>query len=244
MIHETFCSTWFEYKRRISDLALDSEPHEAERYLFRGQGNAKWRLSSSFSRAFASYPPEKQDDIEEKLLANFGKELEGHPEFRDLASDRVSLTALAQHSGVPTRLLDWTESPYVAAFFAFQGHFYARITQHVPEQTVAVWALDSNSHVWSERQGVRLISVPGWYNERVRAQYGAFTESRTPFSCLEEYVEQFDDPSEPLQKFVMSSTLARTAMADLHWMGIRHSALFPGLDGHARAAITRTMLAV
>ncbi len=94
-----------------------------KRWLFRGQANKEWTLKSSLERAFESrgIPIARTDPIEEMILM----------EFRSLAhlfatsipndEDTIAWLTLIRHHGGPTRLLDFTESFYVAAYFALDS---------------------------------------------------------------------------------------------------------------------------
>jgi len=82
----------------------------------------------------------KRPNVSDQLLRTFSKECDGYPGIgSELDEDDDRLSALAQHHGLPTRLLDWTVSPYIAAFFAFS---YTFDTDAALDDYVAVWVLD------------------------------------------------------------------------------------------------------
>ncbi len=68
-------------------------------------------------------------------------------EAHHMPRDTVEWMALMQHHGAPTRLLDWSTSPYVAAFFALEEAVD-------PTATCAIWAIDA---AWCREQGTTLI---------------------------------------------------------------------------------------
>jgi len=228
--------SWEAYKAYISG---NLHPVRS-RYLFRGLGDESWRLSTTFDRTFEGTPDDRRAEIQSLLLANFRKECEHYPEYEELIQDDVLCLALAQHHGLPTRLLDWTESPYVAAYFAFQAHL---VKDGDPKKSVAIWILDKTvRRYWSGEYGVRLIAPVTWHNERLRRQFGWFTLAQVPYRSLEEYVVAMNNRENALRKLTLPASEAERALSDLDLMGISARELFADLAGAARNAYVRTVL--
>jgi hypothetical protein len=239
--------TWVEFKANVFKELFKDTTIQRGKYLFRGQKLPEWKLASTFDRSFPSIVDDnKRDEIELALLKHFKKECEDDSSLKNLVeNDDEALKALAQHYGVPTRLLDWTESPYVAAFFAFQhaiSVYNKTIADFNPENKIAIWALDSESSIWKRTHGVTIMCPKTWDNDRMRNQYGKFTLNQTPHHCLEKYVEQFSNATNALICFHIPHSQAHVALADLDLMGINNSSMYADLSGKALTAISKTVL--
>lgn len=108
----------------LLDRATPTQPDSAsgrfrENAVYRGMGNADWRLLTSLDRLGGVSPPHTKAHLEEHILRNFIRfarpYLPAHPE------NLWELLVIAEHHGLPTRLLDWTHSPLVALHFATLG---------------------------------------------------------------------------------------------------------------------------
>jgi FRG domain len=230
---------WTEFKR---DLFLELYPggrFQRGKYLFRGAGDADWQLSTAFDRQFASVSLAQRMRLWDELIAEWrqGCVDAGLPE--SVTGDDRALWALGQHHGLPTRMLDWSMSPYVAAFFAFRSHLMAMTSAR---EQVAVWVLHRDEPVWSGN-GVEIVAAPTLANNRLRNQVGRFTLCRAAVGCLEEHVQKLST-TVALTRCLIPATEAAGALGDLDAMGITDHELFPDLTGLADLATMRAALAV
>jgi hypothetical protein len=234
---ESFAS-WTEFKAEFTARLFGPGAFQRGRFLFRGHSHPGWTLTSTFDRMFAAQPKARRLEIAEHLLSGFKRSLEAFTIPAEARNDDSILLALGQHYGLPTRLLDWTESPYVAAFFA-----YNRTTLWGDlDNNIAIWALDTGNPIWSSQYGVEIVDVPSFGNQRIRNQAGKFTLARTPFSSLEDYAAAHADAGNALLKFLVPANDAQTALADLDAMGIHHAVVYPEIEGSAQMALFRTVM--
>ena len=177
-------------------------------WIYRGQRDSTWGLTPSALRpTFAGYSKgnraETQIDNERDAVLEFviesdraglnvpgdsylcrtrlnrKKGLIGTEEWP--SRETMETVAIAQHHGVPTRLLDFTRHPLVAAFFAAKGAYYA--DPNDPAEEFAVWALNLpflnflNKHGLPEFPGslnFLTVEVPHLDNEFLHAPRGLF----------------------------------------------------------------------
>lgn len=108
---ETRAESWLHLQELLfSDSWNDALKRHRSSYAFRGVNCAGYKLSTSLMRLGEAY-----DGMERNLLKQFQKYAHKHVVERDTEWHWLSI---AQHHGLPTRLLDWTYSPYVALHFA------------------------------------------------------------------------------------------------------------------------------
>jgi len=141
-------NTWREAEGHFLKIAASGRE-----VFFRGQADAEWPLQSKFARVIEKLAVKLNwsaqargltaQNVERELLDEFKKachRMSGSAQLPKELEDEDEFMAFAQHFGLPTRLLDWTRSPFISAFFAFDGNNTASV---FPDgHKIAIWAFD------------------------------------------------------------------------------------------------------
>ena len=113
------CSNWDEFKGHLLKyVALTRDMRDA--HIFRGHRDSNWKLESTLDRQFSKLSVLERSTKLKHLLGELANELYGL-ETKEIVQDSEVLELLGRHHGLPTTVLDWSRSPYVAAYFAFEG---------------------------------------------------------------------------------------------------------------------------
>jgi hypothetical protein len=221
---------WAGFKQYVSSL-------EGRRLLFRGQ-NEPWRLRTSFHRTGrADLARFIREDIP-ALYRNLSARTR-HVFNLDIPNENGAFYNLLQHHGYPTPLLDWTCSPYIAAFFAYNGinKSAEKIAKDDEKVRVLVfeyeqWKSDFNqilnlSCTSLHLSTCELIAIE---NERMVPQQSV--SMFTNIDDIESYIRTKETNEKKYLSVIDLPVKERTkVIRELSFMGITSGSLFPGLDG-------------
>jgi hypothetical protein len=238
------------------------------RWVFRGQRDAGWPLKTSIERVCAHIPPGKWKRAEEHLLRQFQRRLHQYQPLIPEMDDTHERLALMQHHGTPTRLLDWTRSPYIAAYFAVEAAssdapscvwiinrqaMHNATLNRTPDLLQAITlsrteALSDkavfNGFLFNSNTPSVVAVEPFRMNERLTVQQGLFllpTEVRESFVAnLNAPDPAGSSPDSHLERIVMKLEYGDRlrVLEELAKMNVTRASLFPGIDGFAQSLAT------
>ena len=148
--------------------------------VYRGAANASWPLLTSLDTLGGVRPPHSKAELEEHILRNFIRY--SRPFFPAAPINEWEVLIAAQHHGLPTRLVDWTYSPMVAAHFATVG------TGHETDR--AVWRLDWKAvhrHFRLPERALLIQDLEGIFGQEQPFTPRTLFDPRTrerPFACM------------------------------------------------------------
>jgi hypothetical protein len=223
-------------------------------WAFRGEVSARWPLVSSLTRRLQTFCEDRTlwPLREERALRVFRRKAHIYLSDRSALQDDLRCLALMQHHGAPTRLLDFTKSPYVAAFFALEDAVDDAAVYAL--NTPALWSAAPAADPSLTREHID-PRVPGnyerwfsanrwpsvWFGEplemdhRLVAQSGLFVLPGVLDQPLDRILEGYPSTQPLLVKIVLPRALREPAMQALYRMNVTNASLFPDLDGLARS---------
>jgi hypothetical protein len=219
-------ASWDAFRARLAQycrLSIDRR----RQLIFRGQSDASWLLQTTLDRFRDFAADDERERYFATLLRRFRRELLNLQEGDGWRLEGDALELMARHHGLPTPLLDWSESPFVASYFAFGGAAGF-------DRNVAVWVLD-RAKLPEDSSFVTIIDDETLlsHNRRAIRQRGVFLRVRTVAQPLETLLES------AIFKFELPVADAPLALAELDEMTITATSLFNDMEAAARTVARR-----
>ena len=246
-------SRWSDVASFASDMANFNR--EVTRFAFRGQSDVSWKVEPKLLRMLRHDPSESHFNTFEGVAEKdfFSRRRGILPAAVEEPVDQLGRWALMQHYGVPTRMLDWTESFYVALYFAVKENWacdgavfgfnrwqlrfdQGKLGDAVQEETFSPRRRESSSRL----AGLLCFSSPQ-PSPRELIQQGLFTVCEDAAydrgMVLDEMPQRAD--TTVTFKLVIPATLKAECLVQLRAMNVGAHSLFPDVGGIGMAVEER-----
>lgn len=192
-------------------------------WLYRGQADIEWALQPKAGR-----PPYTASNDSDLAVFSIwkGKAVA----YERLPEDDLECLALAQHHGLSTRLLDWSNNPLVATYFACKEE---------PSKDGALYLYFPRNVITSPHpkpQEIKEITqyIPRAIAPRIQRQSGRFTYHPMPQEAI-----GFGEIGHPfagqrLKRVKLPAPAKGQILMELNLCGINEEGIFPDLDGLSR----------
>lgn len=220
---------------------IDSEYFKTKNqdFIYRGQGDSTWTTTSSITRIISKEGAVKYADVLEYQLNNFKNSVKGRRGVNpEIYSSDIEWWALGQHYELATPMLDFTFSPYVATFFAFEEERtsdravfalnYKKLCEHYDFDKI------------SECNRIKVYRPTMDDNPRIIAQSGLLVYIPI-LKDLESIIGSCFDKCNSINvcdpvliKFVIPNNDRVRALQLLQKMNIKNSTIYPDLIGAAK----------
>jgi hypothetical protein len=221
-------------------------------WVFRGQADAGWLLEPSIDRVVRGRDAKAAIYVEKAALAEFRRHAHLYLSGPILPADGSKLVdwwTIMQHHRAPTRLLDWSASPYVAAYFAVEDHWSTdgviwgferavlRANMEIKHGPAPTANSDQEKTFWEADSPPQVTCISRAMNsERMMVQQGMFTICRRPLTNHADAISDLGQPPTTyLTKIIIPHKLKPDFLLRLRVMNINANALFPGMDGIGRS---------
>jgi hypothetical protein len=223
--------------------------------IYRGMDDPDWPLLTSLDQLGGVNPPHTKADVEEHVLRNFIRY--SRPHLTSASVNEWELLVLAQHHGLPTRLLDWSYSPLVAAHFATVNgkRDSDRVVWRLDWQTVhrrfglpelalliediqRLFGEDEPFTPWkliragkAARDFACMIEPPS-LDSRIEAQCAVFSLCSDKRRSLADFLTDYG-LADALTRFIIPAAEVARVRDQLDLVGMDERLTFPDLDGVA-----------
>lgn len=232
-------------------------------FIYRGHADAAWRLQSSLERVIgAAWSAESARKFEEYSLDVFKSKFHLYDRENFRPESKLAWLSIMQHYGVPTRLLDFTSSPYVAAYFALEAYnpqayndFAVFALDYTAAMEKSIGYIAGKDVAFHEtRQSVHekqdeifetivdrfaydiaWVTEPKQLNARLDRQAGSFLLSGNRAQKIEEVLSSATYDGVALTKYTIPHTLYQNVAALLRKMNVTSKSLYGDLAGLARS---------
>jgi hypothetical protein len=240
--------------------ALNELPNH---FIYRGHASADWRLASSLERVIgSSWSAEAAMKFEDRSLKLFSSKFHLYDRENIAPGSKLAWLSIMQHYGVPTRLVDFTESPYVALYFALEAYNpqsksdfavfaidYTAIMQksieYISTKDIAFRETRETVHRKQDEifdtivdrfaYDIAWIAEPKQFNARLDRQAGSFLLSGDRSRRIEDVLASPTYSSAEITKYRISNSLYRSVFALLRKMNLTSKSLYGDLEGLARS---------
>ena len=204
-------------------------------FVFRGQRESSWGLETSFDRQVKA-TLKSRNAVFGHWLNDFRSK--GIPDIDPSIPDG-DLIAIAQHFGLPTRVLDWSYSPYVALFFAVSGAIMSN-----QRGSAALFIMNKRKIIEELDDGeFSILEYAARKELRIVNQRGLFTRIKIDESDLGSFLAS-RGCGDLLHKLVVPPKCFMPIARILKAMDITHARLFPGLDGIAKETLYQSLYGI
>lgn len=258
--YDVFCESWDEFKEKVNELTnRPDEPLDKKEWVFRGTLKTH-KLETTLERAAKHWKIKlnRLPFIESELIREICRKAFGLGIPMPPRVDSMWWVSLMQHYGSPTRLLDFTYSPYVASYFALEKLLGA------PRDRAIVWAfqheftktkdtsITDNQQKDIDRSRLHSLDFlfnPGkkkkpfiyqvnstYLHDRLIVQQGIFLcPANISRSFMDNLKMMPNKNKEIIKRFILPPDVLKKAMPELHRMNITRYSLFPGIGGLAES---------